>query len=74
MASKGLLQVLVSLLAFAPFGAALVYVRTHGRDAPPFDVNLGLFVFLAAMFGVMLYVERRFNIFKETESDEASVE
>jgi hypothetical protein len=65
MANKTLLEVLSAILLFVPFGIAVLYARAHGRTAPPFEVNLALFVMYGVIVVFVLLLERKLGLFKD---------
>lgn len=65
MSYRWMLNVILALFAFVPFGAAVLYSREHGRTAPSFEVNLSFLVLYVAIVGVIIFLERKTGLFRE---------
>jgi L-cystine uptake protein TcyP (sodium:dicarboxylate symporter family) len=65
MSYKWVLNIVLALFAFVPFGVAVLYTREHGRTAPSFEVSLGFLVMYVAIVGVIIFLERRTGLFRE---------
>lgn len=59
MNTAAILEVVLALLAFVPFGASVLYARTHAGTTPPIEINVALFAAFAAVALIILFAERK---------------